>query len=254
MTVHPPPRRGCEWLQELAPQVALGLLTGRERGDALAHLERCEACRAEVAALSGTADEILLATPEVAPPAGFDQRVLAAVAAQRASGDDGPDAAVPAPHRGQGSRPVGRVVALAVAAAVLVVVGVAAAVLRGGDEGGGGGGPAVVAAEMRTGRGRVVGEVTLAGDRPVDVTVDVPEWAELVERWEGEASGGYWLAVETRDGSRSLTPVPGDDGMPEARGQDGGWTVSVEADQADVATVSVVDGQGRTWCSGTFPA
>src|ERR671916_323872 len=79
------------------------------------------------------------------------------------------------PHRGQGSRPVGRVVALAVAAAVLVVVGVAAAVLRGGDEGGGGGGPAVVAAEMRTGRGRVVGEVTLAGDRPVDVTVDVPE-------------------------------------------------------------------------------
>ena len=174
-----------------------------------------------------------------------------------APGDDAPDAAAHAPRRGQarGRRPAGRVLALAVAAVVLAVVGVSAALVRDGGDGGGTGEPAVAAAEMRTGRGRVVGEVTLAGDRPVDVTVDVPGWADLVERWEGEASGGYWLAIETRDGNRSLLPVPsGDDGVAGGGEQGGGWTVSVEADQDDVATVSVVDGEGRTWCSGTFPA
>ena len=64
MTVHRLPRETCEWVREVAPDLALGLLTGVERGDALAHLERCEGCRAEVTALSGTADEILLAGPE----------------------------------------------------------------------------------------------------------------------------------------------------------------------------------------------
>jgi hypothetical protein len=247
------PRTGCEWLQEVAPDLALGLLTGEERGDALAHLERCDACRAEVAALSGTADEILLAAPEVTPPAGFDRRVLAALAAHRAFGDDGPDATAPAPRRGQGRRPSGRVVALAAAAVVLVLAGVAAAVLR--DGGADGGETVVASAEMRTGRGRVVGEVTLAGDRPVEVTVDVPEWAALVERWEDETSGDYWLAVETRDGERTLRPMTSDgDPAGAGGGAQDGWTVTVAAANADIATVSVVDDDGRTWCSGSFPA
>lgn len=283
MTVQRLPR--CEWVREVAPDLALGLLTGQDRGDALAHLERCEGCRAEVAALSGTADEILLAAPEATPPDGFDRRVLAAVAAHRALDDDGPGATAPAPRRGRARRPGTRAVALAAAAIVLVVSGVAAAVLRNGTalDGGPGVGDEeqIAAAEMRTGRGRTVGEVTLTGDRPVAVTVDVPEWAELVERWEDEAAGAYWLAVETRDGERTVLPMTSDggDGPPSAAddlgtqaggtgpygdGRDadggdddggaGGWTVTVDAARDEVATVSVVDAEGRTWCSGTFPA
>ena len=281
MTVHRLPRESCEWVREVAPDLALGLLTGVERGDALAHLERCEGCRAEVTALSGTADEILLAGPEATPPEGFDRRVLAAVAAQRAPGDDRPGATVHALRRGRGRRPATRAVALAAAAVVLVVAGVAAVVLQGGggngDGGGGdGGGDAVVAAaEMRTGRGRTVGEVTLTGDRPVAVTVDVPEWAELVERWEDEATGGYQVAIETRDGERMMLPMTSGGGEGESSGAgdaggqaggtgsysdgqdsggDGGWTVTVDAARDEVAAVSVVDAEGRTWCTGTFPA
>lgn len=269
MTVQRLPR--CEWVREVAPDLALGLLTGQDRGDALAHLERCEGCRAEVAALSGTADEILLAAPEATPPEGFDRRVLAAVAAHRALDDDGTASAAHAPPRGHPRRPAIRVLALTAAAAVLVLAGLAAAVLRAGGGDDGGGDPVVAAAEMRTGRGRTVGEVTLTGDHPVAVTVDVPEWAELVERWEDEPAGGYWLAVETRDGGRTVLRMRDGDGgeSPEAaadaedgsgrstdvdEGDGDGWTVSVDAAHDDIAAVSVVDGEGRTWCTGTFPA
>ena len=231
----------------------------------------------------------MLAAPEATPPDGFDRRVLAAVAAHRALGDDGPGPTAPAPRRGPARRPGTRMVALAAAAVVLVVAGVAAAVLRNGTALDGGpsdrGGEQVAAAEMRTGRGRTVGEVTLTGDRPVAVTVDVPEWAELVDRWEDEAAGAYWLAVETRDGERTVLPMTshGGDGTPSADdelgtqagetgpygdgrehrdgdgdgpddGGAGGWTVTVDAARDEVATVSVVDAEGRTWCSGTFPA
>ena len=42
----------CEDVRELAPELALGLLTGEERAEALAHLEGCDGCRAEVASLA----------------------------------------------------------------------------------------------------------------------------------------------------------------------------------------------------------
>lgn len=275
----------CAWVREVAPEVALGLLTGEARAEALAHLERCEACRAEVAALAQVADEVLLAAPEAAPPPGFADRVLARLATEAAAetgereisvaGAAGrnpdtaadpsgrglsavrPAAAGPsssgaaAARRGPGRRRV--IVGMAVAAVAVLLAGVA---LVGVGRDPSPDGDDVVAAEMRTGRGRTVGEVVLTGDRPVEVTLDMPEWDDLVERWEDEAAGDYWLAVETRDGGRTLWPMSGD-GAGDGSGDGGagtGWTVTVDADRAEVATVSVVDEGGRTWCSGTFPA
>lgn len=265
----------CARIRELAPELALGLLTGEARADALAHLERCEGCRADVAALAQVADEVLLAAPEVAPPPGFADRVVARLATEAAEAGErqtsgagatgrisdaapGPSGAGPsavgssapgsptgvaAVRRGPGRRRV--IVGMAVAAVAVLLAGVA---LVGVSRDPSPGGDAVVAAEMRTGRGRTVGEVVLTGDRPVEVSLDMPEWDDLVERWEDEAAGDYWLAVETRDGGRTLWPMSGDGGAGT------GWTVTVDAEQADVATVSVVDEGGRTWCSGTFPA
>src|SRR5919198_6387249 len=66
----------CEHVLEVAPDLALGLLTGRERAACLAHLEGCVACGAEVSALAVAADDVLLAGPRSTPPAGFDRRVL----------------------------------------------------------------------------------------------------------------------------------------------------------------------------------
>ena len=73
----------CAELRDVAGEVALTLLTGAERAAALAHLETCQACRTEVADLTATADELLLLAPAAEPPAGFESRVLAAMAESR---------------------------------------------------------------------------------------------------------------------------------------------------------------------------
>lgn len=225
----------CPQLREVAPDVALGLLTGEARAMALAHLERCEVCRAEVASLAGAADELLLAGPEACPPAGFDSRVLARLAAERADGEGLPPIpdARSAGGRGRGRRRVAVVLAAA-AAVLLVVVGLAVATDR--DD------PVVATAEMRTGSGRVVGDATATGD-PLVVTVDVPDWGRMVDRWGDAGSTGYWVSVELDDGSRTLEPVLTSGYV---------WTVPVDAEADDLVAVSVLDDEGRVWCTGLF--
>jgi hypothetical protein len=63
----------CE--RAVAPELALGVLTGEERAEAVAHLEGCADCRAEVARLTAVTD-VLRELPSAEPPAGFEQRVL----------------------------------------------------------------------------------------------------------------------------------------------------------------------------------
>ncbi len=56
-------------------ELALGSLAGRQRAAALAHLDGCPRCGAEVEKLSATADELLHLVPQVEPSAGFESRV-----------------------------------------------------------------------------------------------------------------------------------------------------------------------------------
>jgi hypothetical protein len=67
---------GCAGFADVAAELALGALTGRERAEALAHLDRCAACRKHVRQLTATAEEILGLLPAEAPPPGFETRVL----------------------------------------------------------------------------------------------------------------------------------------------------------------------------------
>jgi hypothetical protein len=234
----------CEQLREVAPDVALGLLTGEERAAALAHLDRCESCRAEVASLAGVVDEVLLVGPEATPPAGFAPGVLTHLAGERAGREGGADtgpgvgspAAAPAPARRSWRRR--GAVALAAAAALVIAVGLGLTLPS--DQGPD---PVVATAAMRTGRGEVVGEATVTGDDDASVTVDVPEWEAMVDRW-GAAGDDYWVAVETTDGARAMRPAAGGDGE--------GWSVTVDVAAEDVATVAVLDAEGRVWCSGRF--
>jgi hypothetical protein len=66
----------CAELADVAAELALGVLTGRERGAALAHLETCEDCREEVRLLMATGEQFLELLPPAEPPAGFETRVL----------------------------------------------------------------------------------------------------------------------------------------------------------------------------------
>ncbi len=72
-------RIACVTLGEDLALLALGVLTGRERADALAHLERCEDCRDALAGLARTADRLVTIAPALEPPPGFATRVLAAI-------------------------------------------------------------------------------------------------------------------------------------------------------------------------------
>jgi hypothetical protein len=225
----------------MAPDVALGILTGEERAVALAHLEGCAACRADVASLAGVADELLLTGPEATPPEGFDRRVLARLTEVRAAEAPSPARSSRPAHlhrRARRRRPdrrrlaVGATLAAAAAAVVLV-----AAVLATSDD------PSsstAERAEMTTGVGEVVGTATVRSGNPATVAVDVPGWEEAVP-----AGATYWLAIELDDGSRTMTHIGTDATW---------WQVPLEGDADEVATVSVLDGDGWVWCSAEFSA
>jgi len=89
---------GCEEFASVAAELALGVLTGRERAQALAHLDRCDACRAEVRQLTLTGEELLGLLPSAEPPAGFETRVLARI---------GIEAPAPAPAPAPAAKPRG---------------------------------------------------------------------------------------------------------------------------------------------------
>ena len=77
---------GCT--DQLLVDLALGQLGPDEADDVLAHVAGCARCRAELDALSATADRLLLLAPAAEPPAGFEARALAAMGipqARRAS-------------------------------------------------------------------------------------------------------------------------------------------------------------------------
>ena len=66
----------CAELADVAAELALGVLTGRERAVAIAHLDACEACREDVRQLMATGEQLRELLPPTEPPAGFETRVL----------------------------------------------------------------------------------------------------------------------------------------------------------------------------------
>ena len=67
---------GCAEFADVAAELALGVLTGRERARALAHLDWCDTCRENVRQLTVTGEELVGLLPAIEPPAGFETRVM----------------------------------------------------------------------------------------------------------------------------------------------------------------------------------
>jgi hypothetical protein len=104
----------CQEIREMAPELALGIVEGEERGRALEHLADCPDCRRRVEELTQVADELLLLAPHREPPVGFESEVLRRVLP------------APKPRRRRRLRLV-----LAPAAAALAAVGVTLAIVAG---------------------------------------------------------------------------------------------------------------------------
>jgi Putative zinc-finger len=103
----------CEEVRELAPELALGIVEGEERGRALEHLADCPECRRRVEELAEVADQLLLLAPHREVPVGFESRVLGRVLPS------------PRPRRRRRLRLVLAPAAAAVAAAAIVLAIVA---------------------------------------------------------------------------------------------------------------------------------
>ena len=66
----------CGRCADAIAELALGISTGRERALALAHVEACPRCHAEVERLSLAADSLLEVVPAIEPPLGFEVRLM----------------------------------------------------------------------------------------------------------------------------------------------------------------------------------
>ena len=72
-----------EHLGDDVVELVLGTVDGDRRARMAAHLLRCAACRHEYDELAATVEDLLPAVPGAQPPLGFDERVLARIAASR---------------------------------------------------------------------------------------------------------------------------------------------------------------------------
>lgn len=71
----------CDAFSGASAELALGVLTGRPRAEALAHAETCPSCRETLRQLTVTGEELLPLLPEAEPPPGFETRVLERIGA-----------------------------------------------------------------------------------------------------------------------------------------------------------------------------
>ncbi|MEU1407960.1 zf-HC2 domain-containing protein [Streptomyces sp. NPDC005728] len=70
----------CEKVREIGAELALGVLPGRERAEAVAHLDRCADCREYVEQLTLVGDGLIGLLPDREPPPGFETRVARSLA------------------------------------------------------------------------------------------------------------------------------------------------------------------------------
>lgn len=146
----------CDELREAAPELALGGIDDPERARLFAHAAGCPACQARLDELALLVDQLLVAAPELEPPAGFEGRVLDHLATAAAGGGPGGPGATPARPGGASTAPstapstppstvaIGarrsrrrRLLAVAAVVVLLALLGGAVGLVRAGrDEGG----------------------------------------------------------------------------------------------------------------------
>jgi hypothetical protein len=222
----------CDKVRAMDAELALGVVDGEQRAEALEHLAGCESCRRAIGELSFVADELLLVAPRAEPPAGFESRVLEQIQPQRGR-----------PRR-RLAMLAGASLAVAVAAATVFVVG-----LRDGGESARQGPDGGAGAETRSGAGAET-RARLYGDGDVargsaSGYPGSPSWLFVtVDR--PYRSGRYRCEIVTRGGRRiALRSFKLDAGTRS-------WGVSLPVDLSDVAGVRLVRAGGNDVLEGKF--
>jgi hypothetical protein len=221
--------------------------------------------------------QLLLLAPGVPPPAGFESRVLeqleqhrpmaeppgeAATAGLRTTGvatATGTATGAPVARGRRRRRYRFRRPLLAAAAALVVLVGTAVVLVAGDDDDDGRieatattaapePEPAVVAsAQMMNMRGMPIGTVELLDTSPTTVRLDMAGWMEAIEKWPDPPQGPWTMEIFDAAGRHESygLPLPAEDATPDV-------TLDEGDELGPVHHVSVLDGTGRIWCTGSF--
>jgi hypothetical protein len=210
-------------------ELALELLDARSRDELLLHAATCARCAEELQQMSAVADRLTLLADEVEPPLGFDQRVMASIAAQ-------PRTIAQQRKR----RRVSRLWAVAAAALVLFLGGIALGLAAHRSDGRIADSVAHLRyAELLDSAGGHHGSVSLVEGVETVLTMSI---AHL------DAGEDYHCVVHRADGSsEDIASWPAND-------QGGGrWAVAIEDPIDSVGAVSVADGRGVIVATARFP-
>ena len=207
----------CSEVRELAPELALGIVGGPDRGEALEHTSKCGPCRALVGELAEAADALPLLAAEAEPPPGFEERVLAALKAPRR----------------RKRRLVAAAVAVAAAAATIVsIVGVRVVESIQDSDRVVSAASHVRSAEMTGANGVDVGNVFVSNGTPSAVMVNVNYWVP---------SGDYRIEFRTGSVEKYLGDVSIRDGR-------GAWGGVMNLPNAGTGSIVLVDAAGGVTC------
>jgi hypothetical protein len=172
-----------EYTANLA-ELALGILTGRERSATLAHVDSCPRCAEELEQLAHAADAVVMVAPELEPPMGFEVRLFNRMGLNEAElvTEPAPGRAAPvrplAPVRWISSRP--RWVMAAAAAVIALAIGLSIGWNTGSGRGGS---PRAEGAEVASAHllanGNTVGSVnTYGGSKPWMLVTLADSWSD----------------------------------------------------------------------------
>ncbi|HKF91756.1 MAG TPA: hypothetical protein VKC52_09815 [Acidimicrobiia bacterium] len=215
-------RSMCVEVRELAPELALGIVGGPERAEALQHASECGPCRALIGELAEAADALPLLAAEAEPPPGFEQRVLAALKA---------------PRRRNRRRIAVLVVAAAAAAMIVSIVGVRVVesiqdtnrVVTAASD--------VRSAQMNGANGLEVGNVFVSNGTPSSVVVNVNYWVP---------SGKYRIEFRTGSTDKRLGDVSINDGR-------GSWGGVAALPGGAAGSIVLVGADGAVVCEARLP-
>jgi hypothetical protein len=213
----------CPQLRDVAPELALGVLGGAERAEAIAHVNGCARCQALVNELAEVADALPLLAPEIEPPVGFEQRVLSSDRARRR----------------RSVRRLVSVVAVATAAAAILSITIVRVVESGSDTGGTTASAASTpakptAVKMVSPSALPAGWAYVTNKHSVAIAVDY-----------GVQSGRYRIAVQPRAGATVTI------GTMAVENDHGSWTGTSQVALRVGSTISLVDANGTAACHGT---
>jgi hypothetical protein len=173
----------CDQHAENLAELALGILTGRERAATLAHVDTCPRCAEELEQLAHAADAVVTVAPELEPTMGFEVRLFNRMGLAEAP----PTLDRAAPSRriaavrwaSRSPRWVMAVAAAVVALAIGLSIGWTTGPGHGGETPDGGPAGVEVATADLTANGSTVGSVnTYGGSKPWMIVTLADSWSE----------------------------------------------------------------------------